>query len=194
MRCIFSDAASPSPRSDNETFFFSSSVLDVVVSVTAEMYREPRSPSDDFDAAVRSRHLVLPASVVNCSTTNPSSWPRASRRAPRTPMLSQDRYPPWLAFRLIWPVPATDEATQTCRTSCGSAVSGTFSTMFSSGLANTLPCASEDRTVGGAVGRTTIVGPDMSVAASGVVQVVSSSGSWVEEGSPEVEMSAEDDS
>jgi hypothetical protein len=68
-------------------------------------------------------------------------------------------------------------ATKTWRTSCGSAVVKSPSTMFSSVLANTLPFASHAKQVGVSVGKTMTIGPDMSVGASALTQESSFSAS-----------------
>ncbi|KAG9966728.1 hypothetical protein KCU61_g390, partial [Aureobasidium melanogenum] len=73
-------------------------------------------------------------------------------------------------------VPAIRFAIKTCLTSCGSAVEGDSSTMFSSALANTLPLASQARQVGGLVGKTKMTGPATSLTAS--AETHDSSSSW----------------
>lgn len=81
---------------------------------------------------------------------------------------------PWCPLRLNDSVPATRAATQTWRTSCGSAVEGSPSTRFSSLLANTIPFASLAIHVGSSEGRTRTTGPAMSPTASAETQLWSS--------------------
>lgn len=119
------------------------------------------------------------------SRANCSSDEMASRVAERIPNLSLLRYLqrvnrgarvwttsagethlPWCPLKLKVSVPAMRFAMKTCLTSCGSAVEGESSTMFSTALAKTLPLASHARQVGGRVGSTNITGPAMSVTAS----------------------------
>lgn len=83
-------------------------------------------------------------------------------------------YLPWCPLKLKFSVPATRFATQTCRTSCGSAVAGSLSTKFSISLVKTLPFASQARHVAGSVGRMKITGPETSLGTSAVTQESSS--------------------
>ena len=73
------------------------------------------------------------------------------------------------------PGPATRAATHTCRTSCGSAVPGSPSTMFSTASAKTVPFASDAMQLGGSEGSTMTTGPARSLGASAETQVSSSS-------------------
>ena len=84
---------------------------------------------------------------------------------------------PWCPLKLNVSVPATLFATQTCLTSCGSAVAGLSSIMFSSRLANTVPFASLARHVGLSDGNTKTIGPTTSGEASAVTQLSSSASS-----------------
>ena len=69
--------------------------------------------------------------------------------------------------------------TQTVRTSWGSAVSGSLSTMFSRGALKMIPFASVARAVGVVVGRTTRIGPARSLGVCAVIHESSSSGGAV---------------
>lgn len=80
-------------------------------------------------------------------------------------------------------VPEILLTTHTWRTSCGSAVMGLLSMMFSMGRVKTLPLASQAREVGGSVGRTRRMGPERSVGASAVTQLSSSVGFSASSGS-----------
>lgn len=81
---------------------------------------------------------------------------------------------PWCPLKRKCSVPAMRFATQTCRTSCGSAVVGFASTMFSTAMVKTLPLASQASAEGGSVGRTNMTGPETSDGASAATQVSSS--------------------
>jgi hypothetical protein len=61
-------------------------------------------------------------------------------------------------------------AIHTCLTSCGSAVAGSPSTMFSNGLANTFPFVSQAKQVGGSEGSTMTIGPTTSFELSAETQ------------------------
>lgn len=82
---------------------------------------------------------------------------------------------PWWPFRLMLSVPATLFATNTCLTSCGSAVAGSPSIKFSIALVKTFPFASHARQVAGSVGSTINTGPETSLGASAETQESSSS-------------------
>lgn len=82
-------------------------------------------------------------------------------------------YFPWWLLKRKFSVPATLLATQTWRTSWGSALVGFPSTMFSIVSVKTLPLASHASAVGGSVGRTNITGPATSPMASADTQLSS---------------------
>lgn len=80
----------------------------------------------------------------------------------------------WCPLKLMFSVPATRLATQTCLTSCGSALAALPSTIFSISLVKILPLASQAMHVGGVDDRTNTTGPVTSIAVSAVTQLLSS--------------------